>query len=375
MKNKIHNISVVKYDVANGLSGVLKNYRNIFAEDMTFSQPGTIKSNSKKIKTNSQSKVFTFLKNIKLLKYLSFFYYARIAFNKLQKENIQKNDWILFHDPFSLFYATVLDKVRIKKLHNNLIFFNHSIGDPKEQIDYRYDCWFTRLITKFIFKFIRTTLNTSHILNLSQSALDNFNSTYGISHLNTFVIENYLPSKGKVNSESDFDNINIYIVGTISKIKRQIEILNQLPKDFYNIKLAGSIMDGFSMHDIEKIPCAEYLGILHKPYEMFKKGDILLSVSSSEGLPLSMIEALREGCVILATDVGGCNRVCINGKNGILLHKDFKISELIESLDNIIPDKKLIKQYSDYSLNLFEQHYSSKSGYDFFKRYFNTNEY
>jgi glycosyltransferase involved in cell wall biosynthesis len=59
--------------------------------------------------------------------------------------------------------------------------------------------------------------------------------------------------------------------------------------------------------------------------------DIFVSLSSSEGLPVSMMEAISFGIPLMSTDVGGCNEIC-NERTGFLIPTDFDSKEVAELL-------------------------------------------
>jgi len=56
--------------------------------------------------------------------------------------------------------------------------------------------------------------------------------------------------------------------------------------------------------------------------------DIFVNVSSSEGLPVSIMEAISFGIPVIATDVGGTSEIVINGVSGFLLPEHFRPEEL-----------------------------------------------
>ena len=59
--------------------------------------------------------------------------------------------------------------------------------------------------------------------------------------------------------------------------------------------------------------------------------NLFLSVSETEGLPVSMMEAISFGVPIMATNVGGCNEI-VTAKTGVLIDKEFdpiKVAKLI----------------------------------------------
>lgn len=60
--------------------------------------------------------------------------------------------------------------------------------------------------------------------------------------------------------------------------------------------------------------------------------DLFVSVSSREGLPVSVMEAFSFGVPALCTDVGGCSEMIRDKENGYLLCKDFTDDELCNAL-------------------------------------------
>lgn len=62
------------------------------------------------------------------------------------------------------------------------------------------------------------------------------------------------------------------------------------------------------------------------PYHFF------VNVSSSEGLPVSIMEAMSFGIPCIATDVGGTCEIVTDRRNGFLLRSDFSPSELAKIL-------------------------------------------
>lgn len=60
--------------------------------------------------------------------------------------------------------------------------------------------------------------------------------------------------------------------------------------------------------------------------------DFLLNVSYSEGLPVTMMEAMSLGIPVIATNVGGVNEIVCDGENGYLIARDFENGALAEKL-------------------------------------------
>lgn len=62
------------------------------------------------------------------------------------------------------------------------------------------------------------------------------------------------------------------------------------------------------------------------PYHLF------LNVSESEGVPVSIMEATSFGIPCVATNVGGSGEIVVEGFNGMLLDRNFHVSELSDAV-------------------------------------------
>lgn len=60
--------------------------------------------------------------------------------------------------------------------------------------------------------------------------------------------------------------------------------------------------------------------------------DLLINVSTSEGLPLSIMEACGCGIPVIATDVGGIREIVIEGVNGFLLSGDCAVEDVASAI-------------------------------------------
>ena len=91
--------------------------------------------------------------------------------------------------------------------------------------------------------------------------------------------------------------------------------------------------------------------------------DIFVSPSYWEGLPYTIIEALRSGVVVVATEVGGTSEAITNGVNGILVPIGSSQS-LFCAIESLINNSQLIEKLSfgardtylkKFSYKLFEE--------------------
>jgi colanic acid/amylovoran biosynthesis glycosyltransferase len=84
---------------------------------------------------------------------------------------------------------------------------------------------------------------------------------------------------------------------------------------------------------------AEFLGTRSSEeiFAYYRSNDIsaIVNVSSSEGIPVSIMEAASFGIPAVATDVGGTHEIIENGRNGILIPKDFTPQEFLDAVGKL----------------------------------------
>ena len=81
--------------------------------------------------------------------------------------------------------------------------------------------------------------------------------------------------------------------------------------------------------------CVSYLGYVNEPREdVASGGGYLCLPSESEGLPMSILEALSQGVAVLATHVGGMRELIKEGFNGMFVNEMRRTS--LASLPNWI---------------------------------------
>lgn len=102
-------------------------------------------------------------------------------------------------------------------------------------------------------------------------------------------------------------------------------------------------------------------------YYSENKYHIFVNVSKSEGVPVSIMEAMCFGTPVIATDVGGVSEMINTGENGFLLAEDFKADELAQQI-RIIKNTNC-HAYSDMrksARTMFETKYNAETNYNSF---------
>jgi len=99
-----------------------------------------------------------------------------------------------------------------------------------------------------------------------------------------------------------------------------------------------------------------------KVYQFYRKNfvDFFFSVSESEGIPVSMMEAQSFGIPIIATSVGGVSEL-VNEENGKLLRKDITPEEGAKIISEFIKNKDHIRKRESAKNNWSEKFNATKN--------------
>ena len=90
--------------------------------------------------------------------------------------------------------------------------------------------------------------------------------------------------------------------------------------------------------------------------------NVFINLSSSEGVPVSIMEAMSFGIPILATDVGGTSEVVENNKNGFLLDIETPLDEVARVL-KLFFNKDTSEKFSAGSKEIFSKKCKSNTNF------------
>ena len=149
--------------------------------------------------------------------------------------------------------------------------------------------------------------------------------------------------------------------GTIFRVYE--ELVKQNKKVCLKLIGKGSKLDYYkSKYRSEQI---EFITETSSVEEELKSIDFFLFPSIYEGMPLSVIEAMASGCIILASDVGGLKELIENSENGYLLDPldiSMFVGKIIELSNNLNKMETIsnnnINKAKLYSLNTMVEKYS-----------------
>lgn len=122
----------------------------------------------------------------------------------------------------------------------------------------------------------------------------------------------------------------------------------------------------------------KYLGLIKsvdKMKEIYRRTDLLLCPSYSEGMPNVILEAMSQSCSVLATNVGA-NALLVNEKTGYLIESNTPES-IVSQLNNIINNTAELQLKQEESRKLVNESFSweviAKSTIEFLKQFERAN--
>ena len=271
---------------------------------------------------------------IHLLFYLSKSHYAARIIGKALK-NADKNDLLIYtyrfeHQP----YVAYLLK---KKWKNNTIIVSRAHG---------YDLYEERSADNYI-PMRRLILNEAdYVFPCSKCGMEYINNRYSIGK--ACVGTRYLGTvdHGEKEFVSDKEPLSIVSCSNVLEVKRIDRIIDALSliKDI-SIEWIhygdGILMDEIRKYASDKLDSnvkVSFAGnipnteLLHE----YASRDFcfFLNVSSSEGLPVSIMEAMSFGIPCIATDVGGTKEI-VDNDHGFLISKDAGAEEIAEAIRTV----------------------------------------
>ena len=284
--------------------------------------------------------------------YLEYFIAKGVSVYDVCKEilgniDLKSYDGITFYSYW--LYDTALAAYKLNKLYTNK--YKKTVSRA-----HRYDLYADK--------------NSMNYLPLRYYLLENLDAVYPCSEDGSNYLRNLYPKYSKkINTSylgtrdhgvAEMKNSNEYTIAScchVSPVKR-VDLLAKALKylNESNLKLKWiHFGDGAGLDEIKKY-AEENLTNIRIDFkgnvknadlmEYYKNEsiDLFVNTSSSEGLPVSIMEACSFGIPIIATDVGGTAEIVRENETGMLLDSDFDpkdLSEKIKKMAEMSNEEKL----------------------------------
>ena len=99
-----------------------------------------------------------------------------------------------------------------------------------------------------------------------------------------------------------------------------------------------------------------FVGFTKDVVGYLQRADVCVLISHSEGLPLSILEAMSLGLPILASNVGGISKQVTNGYNGYLVERN-DVENLTQKIKLLMNSPTLRREMGDNSRTFYEKEF------------------
>jgi len=244
-----------------------------------------------------------------------------------------------------------------------------------------WDCFFERSLGSYLpaRPFVFDTLDgiwpiSQAGLNYSQEKLGgHFKQKLQLSYLGIQDIH-IVPNKN--HDSVKLNLVSIAFIDPVKKLDRIVDALTLI--DDVNICWShiGVALNGNNelqnyahqkLNTKKNIQC-NFLGTLSQKqvYDFLANAEqhLLICTSLSEGLPVSMMEAMAHGIPVISVNVGGISEIVKNGSNGYLLPADADSKSIATSITNyfqLTNDQKAI--LSQNAIDMYKKNFRSTENY------------
>ncbi len=180
-----------------------------------------------------------------------------------------------------------------------------------------------------------------------------------------FCVHNGIPDSG-VRANSSDDILTIVMVARFHKQKDHATLLRALGglREYpWRLKLVGS---GPLLESTRQLAGSlgiadrvDFLGECRNTPEILGQSAIFILSTFYEAFPISILEAMRAGLPIVATDVGGISEAVSHGVNGLLVPPS-RDDSMAASLKRLLLDPSLRRTMGDSGRALFLERFTDK---------------
>ncbi|WP_065220244.1 MULTISPECIES: glycosyltransferase [Butyricimonas] len=179
-----------------------------------------------------------------------------------------------------------------------------------------------------------------------------------------------------VNPDKSNDFFRIVSCSNLIPVKRVeliIDMLANLSENYTNIEWihfgSGQYYEYISRYAEKKLKKNhfEFMGIVPNSqimeYYQNNHVDVFVNVSSSEGIPVSIMEACSCGIPVIATNVGGTSEIVHDKQNGYLLDKNFKLDTFTNCIEDLIQNEYKLNDMRKQSRQIWKNLFFCETNY------------
>ena len=281
-----------------------------------------------------------------------------------------KGEIVFVHDIFTAYYFAKYSRGYESK--QKILLVLHNNGETWNMINIYYP-----KLLKSVFKFIFNKIENDAIDAatkvglVSKACKDKFDETHPLySHKSFFVYNGIQDLSNTLTEKSDSYKYCLCCIGTLSDRKGQLRLIQaftELPSHIMKDIRITLVGDGVIRPEIEKIikenklerQVEIYIG--RKDVDTFlRSSNIYILPSNDEGLPISIIEAMRASLGVISTNIAGIPELVEDNKNGLLITPE------VSSIKDALMSLSMYdwEEYGRHSRAKYEEQFTIKAMID-----------
>jgi glycosyltransferase involved in cell wall biosynthesis len=210
----------------------------------------------------------------------------------------------------------------------------------------------------------KNLLKCDTIIALTQYWKEYFNS---LGFENVFIVPNIVESPVTKEKKNNDGKVHFLYLGLITKAKGIYDLLDVINK--HKAEFDGKIIlhiggngettplqNIIKEHNLSNIVQFEGWVSGEKKVELLNNANVFILPSYTEGLPISILEAMSYSLPVITTQVGGIPEVVKDGENGLLFTPSDK-DALYKAIDKLAINKGLQEDMGKKSYDLVQPHF------------------
>jgi glycosyltransferase involved in cell wall biosynthesis len=152
----------------------------------------------------------------------------------------------------------------------------------------------------------------------------------------------------KLNEDRQQRPLRVLFLGRLDKQKGLLHLISVMTQAKTSAMPIDWKVVGKSIINEDDLSHQQLLSIIEPPvYDeseltaLYSWADVLLLLSDYEGLPLTILEAMRQGVVVIATEVGAVSEA-LNDDVGYLVDPNYRVEQTIAALSELINNKEIL---------------------------------
>lgn len=288
----------------------------------------------------------------------------------LEKENISREEPVILYSYW--FHSTAKIAVELKLNYFKNVKYSFSRGHAYDVIEEVSAVKFLPMRKYLLDNLDNLFLVSSTKAKSMQEEYPEYKNKIGYSRLGTKKI-----SEGPIEKNSKFILVSCSGIRDVKKVDKIVEALSILDDKYIDIEWyhfgTGPLHDQISELANKNLKNIKYKFMGHISNEdlmnWYKEHGpkTFINASISEGVPVSIMEAMSLGIPTIATNAGGTGELVKNNQNGYLLDVNATTKEIAEAIEKIYSISE--DEYNLYEMNAYntwDEYFNSEKNYDEF---------